>query len=385
MQAVAAMARGGPRIEWRVDALLVGTIVALVGFSLVMVFSVTVVDEDAGVAGFSRIVRHAAYIGIGALAMSVIALVPTAVWQRFSRPLMVAGVVLLALVLVPGLGLEVNGSRRWFALGPVRVQPSELMKLIMIVYMADYLTRRRAQLKSFRLGVFNVGLVVALVGVLLLLEPDLGSTVVLAATVFAMMYVSGVRYWHMALCVLAAALAFAVLVYVSPYRLERVLSFQDPWADPYNSGFQLSQALIAFGRGEWFGAGLGQSIQKLYYLPHASNDFLAAVIAEELGLAGICVLVGLYATLTWRGFAVAAAAEKGGHDFSARMVHGAIMLIAMQAIVNLGVNMGVLPTKGLTLPLMSYGGSSMIVTLGLLGLVLAVDRETRRPAGRRRP
>ncbi len=383
MQAVVGKMLESPRLAWRADGVLLGVIVALVGFSLVMVFSVTVVDDD-GDAGFSRIARHAAYIGIGCVAMMLVSFLPVALWQRIARPLMVTGVVLLALVLVPGIGVEVNGSQRWFAVGPVRVQPSELMKLIMIVYMADYLTRRRAQLRTFRLGVFNVGLVVALVGVLLLLEPDLGTTVVLAATVFAMMYVSGVRYLHMALCVFAAALAFAVLVYVSPYRLERVLSFQNPWADPWDSGFQLSQALIAFGRGEWFGLGLGQSIQKLYYLPHASNDFLAAVVAEELGLAGIVLLIALYATLLLRGFAVAAAAEKGGHDFSARLVHGAVIMIALQAIVNLGVNMGVLPTKGLTLPLMSYGGSSMIVTLAMLGLVLAVDRETRRPAGRRR-
>ncbi len=383
MQAVVAAMFDPARLAWRVDGVFLGGVVALLGFSLVMVFSVTVVADDGG-ADFSRILRHGAYIGIGCVAMGVFALLPVSLWQRFARPLMVAGVVLLALVLVPGIGIEVNGSQRWFAVGAVRVQPSELMKLIMIVYMADYLTRRRAQLRSFRLGVFNVGLVVALVGVLLLLEPDLGTTVVLAATVFAMMYVSGVRYLHMLLCVLAAAAAFAVLVYISPYRLERVLSFQNPWADPYDSGFQLSQALIAFGRGEWFGAGLGQSIQKLYYLPHASNDFLAAVVAEELGLAGIALLIGLYVLLLWRGFAVAAAAERGGHDFSARMVHGIVMMIAMQALVNLGVNMGVLPTKGLTLPLMSYGGSSMIVTLALVGLVLAVDRETRHPAGRRR-
>ncbi|MCZ7600236.1 MAG: putative lipid II flippase FtsW [Gammaproteobacteria bacterium] len=297
---------------------------------------------------------------------------------------MVAGVVLLALVLVPGIGVEVNGSQRWIALGPLRVQPSELMKLAMIVYMADYLTRRRAQLRSFRLGVVNVGLVVALVAVLLLFEPDLGTTVVLAATVFAMMYLSGVRYLHMALCVAAAAAAFAVLVYVSPYRLERVLSFQNPRADPFDSGFQLSQALIAFGRGEWFGAGLGQSIQKLYYLPHAANDFLAAVIAEELGLAGIVALIGLYVAFTWRGFSIAAAAEKAGHHFAARLVHGATFLVALQAIVNLGVNMGVLPTKGLTLPLMSYGGSSMIVTLCMVGLIFGVDRQLRAPAAGRR-
>ena len=384
MQAVIARVAGQVRPSWRGDPWLAGIVTALLAFSVVMVFSVTVVDDDTAGASFDRILRHVVYIGIGVAAMLAAALLPTAFWQRLARPLMVAGVVLLALVLVPGIGVEVNGSQRWIALGPLRVQPSELMKLAMIVYMADYLTRRRAQLRSFRLGVVNVCLVVALVAVLLLLEPDLGTTVVLAATVFAMMYLSGVRYLHMALCVAAAAAAFAVLVYVSPYRLERVLSFQNPWADPFDSGFQLSQALIAFGRGEWFGAGLGQSIQKLYYLPHAANDFLAAVIAEELGLAGIVALIALYIAFTWRGFAIAAAAERAGHHFAARLVHGATFLVALQAIVNLGVNMGVLPTKGLTLPLMSYGGSSMIVTLCMAGMIFGVDRQLRAPAAGRR-
>jgi cell division protein FtsW len=384
VQAVVAGALERAQIEWRIDKVLLGVVVALLGFSLVMVFSVTVVDESSGEAGYSRILRHAVYIGIGCLSMALISLLPPALWQRICRPMMLIGVLLLALVLVPGIGHEVNGSRRWIVLGSFRLQPSELMKMIVIIFMADYLTRRRAELKKFRLGVFNVALVMAVVGGLLLAEPDMGTLMVLVATVFGMMYLSGVRFTHLALCLVGAGVAAMMMIQASPYRLQRWMSFQDPFADPFNSGFQLSQALIAFGRGEWFGAGLGQSIQKLYYLPHASNDFLAAVIAEELGMVGIALLIMLYVILLWRGFAVAAAAEKGGHDFSARLAHGVVILISMQAMVNLGVNMGVLPTKGLTLPLMSYGGSSMVVTLSLIGLLLAVDRQTRRPAGGRR-
>jgi cell division protein FtsW len=369
----------------RMDAWLLINTLLLVSLSIVMVYSATIVtDAQSYASGIGRAGKHAIYVAVGLLGMTVIAHIPMSFWQRFARHFMVFGVLLLALILIPGIGYEVNGSTRWLVLGPLRIQPSEFMKLFMIIYMADYLTRRRAQLKSFKLGVLNIAVVVGIVGGLLLLEPDLGTTIVIASTVFAMMYVSGVRYSHMLLCVIVAGTAFVLLAVLSPYRLERVMSFQNPWADPWDSGFQLSQALIAFGRGEWFGMGLGQSIQKLFYLPHAANDFLAAVIAEELGFAGMLVLISMYVAFLWRGFSIAAKAEKSGHDFAARSAHGVIILISLQAIVNLGVNMGVLPTKGITLPLMSYGGSSIIVTLALVGLVFAVDRELRTPAGSRR-
>ncbi len=374
-----------PTPSGRLDPVVLGVVAALLGYSLVMVFSVTVVDDSASAADFSGILRHAAYIAIGAVAMLAVSLLSPDAWSRLARPMMVVAVLLLVLVLVPGIGVEVNGSRRWLVLGPLRVQPSEIMKFVMVVYMADYLTRRADQLRHFRLGVVNVALVVGLAGVLLLMEPDLGTTVVLSATVFAMMYVAGVRLIHMLLCVAAGAGAFVALVLISPYRMQRVLSFQDPWADPYDSGFQLSNALIAFGRGDWFGTGLGQSMQKLYYLPHASNDFLAAVVAEELGFVGIVVLLALYLALLWRGFAIAAEADRAGRPFAARLCHGATMLISLQAVINLGVNMGVLPTKGLTLPMMSYGGSSMVSSLMLVGLLLSVHRNMRLPTGRGRP
>ena len=368
----------------RFDPLLLAVVGLLLALSLVMVFSATVMSGQGATGGLDKISKHAAHILIGLSLAAIIATTSTAIWQRGAVWLLVAAMALLVLVLIPGIGLDINGSRRWLGLGGFRLQPSELMKFVMIIYMADYLTRRRAQLKNFRLGILNIAAIVGAAGVLMLLEPDLGTTVVIVATVFMMMFVSGVRFSHMLLCVCVAASAFVALVVFSPYRLQRVLSFQDPWADPYGSGFQLAQALIAFGRGEWFGAGLGQSIQKLFYLPHASNDFLAAVMAEELGLAGIAVLILLYAVLLWRGFGIAAKAEQSGHDFQARVAHGASILLAIQAMINLGVNMGALPTKGLTLPLMSYGGSSMLVSLALVGLLLAVDRELRKPARRSR-
>ena len=369
----------------RLDRWMLINIVALLCFSVVMVYSATVVvDQHGGGQGFTRAHKHGVFVLLGLVVMFVVAHIPVSFWQRGCRYFMAAGVLALAVILIPGVGHEVNGSTRWFAVGSLRIQPSEFMKFFMIIYMADYLTQYREQLKTVRYGIANIAAVVGLVGGLLLLEPDMGTTVVIAATVFCMMYLSGVRITHMLMCVAVAGIAFYLLVVLSPYRLDRWMSYQDPWADPWKSGFQLTQALIAFGRGEWFGLGLGQSIQKLFYLPHAANDFLAAVVAEELGFAGILALLGLYGALLWRGFAIAARAERDGHDFHARIVHGVIILISLQAIVNLGVNMGVLPTKGLTLPLMSYGGSSIVVTLALVGLVFAVDRDIRKPAGKRK-
>lgn len=367
----------------RLDGPLLAVVLLLLGFSLVMVFSATVVEGFGG-EGSGRALKHALFIVLGLAAMLAVARVPPTAWRRLSKPLMLLGIGALALVLLPGFGHEVNGSTRWLDLGGLRAQPSELMKFAMVVYMADYLVRRHEQLANFRLGVVNVALVVGPVGALLLLEPDLGAAVLIVATVAAMMYVSGVRYVHMLSCALVAALAFAVLAAASPERMERLTSFQDPWADAWNSGFQLSQALIAFGRGEWFGLGLGQSIQKMFYLPHAANDFLAAVVAEELGFIGIAALLGLYLAFVVRGFGIAARASRAGCEFCARLAHGVVVLVALQAIINLGVNMGVLPTTGLTLPLMSYGGSSMVVTCALVGLVFAVARRTA-PRGARRP
>ena len=369
----------------RMDSWLLTNVLLLVSLSVVMVYSATVVtDAQSYSAGIGRAGKHAIYVLTGLLGMTIVAHIPIAFWQKYARHLLIFGALLLALILIPGVGHKVNGSTRWLVIGTIQIQPSEFMKFCMIIYMADYLTRYREKLEKIKTGVINISAVVGIVGVLLLLEPDLGTTIVISSTVFAMMYVSKVRYRYMAFFASVAGAAFMLLAILSPYRLKRIMSFQNPWEDPWDSGFQLTHSLMAFGRGEWFGMGLGQSIQKLFYLPHASNDFLAAVIAEELGFVGMLVLIGMYIAFLWRGFSIAAKAEIMGHGFSARVVHGVITVISLQAIVHLGVNMGVMPTKGITLPLMSYGGSSIIVTLALVGLVFAVDRELKTPARSRR-
>ena len=258
----------------------------------------------------------------------------------------------------------------------MRLQPAELTKVLMVVYVAGYLVRKREELGQFTQGIVMVSLVLAVLAGLLLLQPDFGSVVVISVTVMAMLFLGGVRFWHFLLCVVFGCALLALLVWVEPYRLQRIMSFMNPWSDPFDTGFQLVQALIAFGRGEWMGVGLGASIQKLYYLPHASNDFLLAVVAEELGLIGVCMVVALFGIVLWRAFAIARRAERLGLFYAARLAEGMSLLLAVQAMINMGVNMGLLPTKGLTLPLMSYGGSSMLATSFALGLLFAVDRAT---------
>jgi cell division protein FtsW len=275
----------------------------------------------------------------------------------------------------------VNGSTRWLAVGPIRMQPAEVAKLCMVIYAAGYLTRKRESLGDFTQGVLIIGIVLAALALLLLLQPDFGSSVVITVTVGAMLFLGGIRFWHFLLCLLVGITATVVLAYIEPYRWARVTSFLNPWSDPYDSGFQLAQALIAFGRGEWLGVGLGESIQKLYYLPHANNDFLLAVIAEELGVAGVLAVIGLFGIVLWRAFAIARRAELAGKVYAARLAQGLGLLLIFQAIVNMGVNMGVLPTKGLTLPFMSYGGSSMLSSCVAVGLLLMVDRDSRRRPG----
>ncbi len=366
-----------------VDPWLAGAWIGLLGFGLVMVYSATVAAEGRSLSThFGHLLQHGLHIGIGVALAALAASSPLHWWERASKPVLALGLVLLALVLVPGIGIEVNGSRRWLSLASIRVQPSELVKVCMVVYAAGYLTRKRDALGDFTQGVLMIGLVLAAVAVLLLLEPDFGSLVVIACTVFGMLFLGGIRVWHFLLCILVGGIAMVALTVLSPYRMARVMSFVNPWSDPYDSGFQLVQALIAFGRGDWHGVGLGASIQKLYYLPHASNDFLLAVIAEELGVLGVLSVVLLFGVILWRAFAIARRADLLGAVYAARLAQGMGLLLVVQAMINLGVNMGVLPTKGLTLPYMSYGGSSMLSACLAMGLLFAVDRSTQR---KRRP
>jgi len=303
--------------------------------------------------------------------------------------LLLFGIVLLILVLIPGIGREVNGSMRWINFGFFNIQGSEYVKIFIIVYLAGYLVRHEEGLKTTLNGFIKPVIVVTFVAGLLLLEPDYGAAAVLFATALGMLFVGGVPLSRFFAWVFTAVTALFCLAIISPYRLTRLTSFLNPWEDPYNRGFQLTQALIAFGRGEWTGTGLGSSVQKLFYLPEAHTDFLFAILSEELGFIGVCIVVALYALLFVRAFRIGLLAERCGNRFAAYMAYGIGMWLLMQACINMGVNMGLLPTKGLTLPLMSYGGSSLVVCCMAIGLLLRIHCEcgefSKQAVGRRKP
>jgi cell division protein FtsW len=362
----------------RYDSLMLVSVIALIALGTVMVFSATIPsDSKTLVTNYSHLVKHLVHISIGTVLLLIAASIKMEVMQRASRALLVFGLFMLAVLLLPGVGVEVNGSLRWINLGGVRFQPSEFMKIAALIYFADYLARKKDDLHLFKVGILNVGLVVGAIGLLLLLEPDFGTMVVITATVAFMMFLAGVRFWQFLVSITLAIGLMALILWMEPYRVARLLSYRDPWADPFGSGFQLVQALIAIGRGEWFGSGLGGSIQKLFYLPHAGNDFLIAIVGEELGAVGIFSVLALFALFLFRVFAIARRALKLGNRFSGFLAQGIGILVTLQAMVHIGVNTGLLPTKGLTLPLMSYGGSSMISSMAAVGLLLAIDRQNR--------
>jgi cell division protein FtsW len=375
---------GRARASW--DPWLAGAVAALLALGVIMVYSASVAYANRS-AGYSTyfLWRHLAHLALGLAALVVVLRLRVRLWEKAGPYLLLLGIGLLVLVLVPGLGAHINGSSRWLKLGLINLQPSELMKLFMVVYVAGYLVRKQDEMRNFTQGIAMVSLVVAVIGTLLLMEPDLGTVVVITLTVLAMLFLGGVRFWHFALVLIAGLGGMVLLTLISPYRMGRVTSFLDPWADPFNSGFQLVQALIAFGRGEWLGVGLGASVQKLSYLPAAHTDFLLAVIAEELGLLGVFTVMGLFGIVIVRAFAIARQAERAGNLYGARLAHGLGVLLGSQALINMGVNMGMLPTKGLTLPFMSYGGSSMLVSCIALGLLLRIERESRGGSGRGAP
>jgi len=306
--------------------------------------------------------------------------VPVRAWQRAAPYLFVFGLVLLVLVLIPGVGREVNGSRRWLSLYFVNLQPSELMKLFAVVYAADYTVRKAAFMHSLRKGFLPLFAVMFIAGALLLKEPDFGAFAVITVIAMGILFLGGMNWKLFAGLGALLVAAFLALIMASPYRMQRVVGFMDPWADPYGKGYQLSHALIAFGRGEWFGVGLGGSVEKLFYLPEAHTDFLLAVIAEELGFAGVLVIIILFAWLTQRAFAIARRALMQERYFAALVAQGIGLWIAVQAIINMGVNMGVLPTKGLTLPLLSFGGSAIAATCVAIAVLLRIDWEGRQMA-----
>lgn len=360
------------------DYPLIAAVAALLSIGLVMVASASMpVAERLDVSIFHFAVRQSLYLAIG-LGLGLLVLrIQMAWWERGSLLCILLAILMLAMVLLPGVGVEVNGSTRWINLGLIRLQVSEPAKLLAIIYMAGYLVRHGDEVRNSGTGFLKpLGLLLVAAG-LLLLEPDFGATVVLMTTALVMMFMAGVSLWKFGGLIALAGAAFASLAIFSPYRLNRLTAFIDPWNDPFNTDFQLTQSLIAIGRGEWFGVGLGASVQKLFYLPEAHTDFVFAVFAEEMGLVGIMVLLGLYAFLVFRSYSIAATAEQGGNLFAAYLAYGIGTWLGIQAIINVGVNTGLLPTKGLTLPLMSYGGSSMLVSCIAIALLLRIDYETR--------
>lgn len=307
--------------------------------------------------------------------------VPTHIWERFGFALVCLAAALLISVLVPGLGHTVNGSTRWLNVAGMNVmQVSEPVRLLMLMYISGYAVRHRQELRERFVGFAKPMLIVAATCVLLLAQPDFGAAVLLLTITLAVLFIGGARLRDFFACGLAVAGALALLALTSPYRMARLTAFLDPWADPYNSGFQLTQSLIAIGSGKWFGVGLGSSVQKLFYLPEAHTDFVFAVIAEEFGLLGSLVLIGLFAFLVWRALGIARESAASGRLYQAYLAFGFAIWQGIQVFINVGVNMGILPTKGLTLPLISYGRSSLVVTLVGLGLLLRIDYENRQLA-----
>lgn len=323
--------------------------------------------------------RQLIFALVGIVIAAMVLTVRLEVWRQLAPLLLIIGVGLLLLVLIPGIGREVNGSRRWLPLGPVNIQVAEIIKLFSIIYVADYLHRHHGQLHGSFFKIFGPLVLLGVAAILLLLQPDMGSVVVILSTVLAMLFLGGARLDVFAALMTIFAGLFAALVWVAPYRLQRLQTFMDPWQDPFGSGFQLTQALIAFGRGDWLGVGLGSSMQKLFYLPEAHTDFLYSILAEELGLVGALSTLILFSIFIWRALAIGRAAELAGQFFGAQIAYGIGIWIGLQACVNMGVNMGVLPTKGLTLPLMSYGGSSLLLSCLAIALLFRVDIETRFP------
>jgi len=338
-----------------IDAVTIALVLAISLLGLVMVTSasVSVASKESGET-FYYLERQLLLMLMGGLGAVIVFCIPTQVLEKLSLPLLITALVLLFVVLVPGLGHSVNGSRRWLRVAGINFQVSELARVLVLIYVASYAARREEELRGTLMGLVKPLGLLCCAGGLLLVEPDFGAATVLFATGFGVLFLGGARLRYVIAMTLFAAAGFGALAISSGYRMRRLKAFLDPWADPYNTGFQLTQSLIAIGRGQWFGVGLGESVQKLFYLPEAHTDFLFAVLAEELGLAGVLLTLALFIALIWRSFYIARLASDSGLKFQAYLAGGFGLWVGIQAFINIGVNMGVLPTKGLTLPHMSY-------------------------------
>ncbi|MDC0068548.1 putative lipid II flippase FtsW [Gammaproteobacteria bacterium] len=360
------------------DPVAFGIVVFLILYGLVMIGSASL---EIGVKTYSNpfflLTRHSLYLLVsGAVALVAIS-VPIQRWQKYDVALLAISFFLLVIVLVPGVGKEVNGATRWVALGPFSLQGSEFVKLFVTIYMAGYLVRRKDEIETSLSGFAKPLVLLSLIVFLLLGQPDFGATIVIIGAAIGMIFLAGVPYRFFVPLVAFCVSSVALIATLTPYRLARLLAFADPWEHQFDSGYQLTQALIAFGRGEWVGLGLGNSIQKLFFLPEAHTDFLFSIIAEELGIIGAGFVILLFAALVIRGLAIGNAARLQELQFHANLAYGLSLVIGIQASINLGVNLGILPTKGLTLPFMSYGGNSLIVSCMMVALILRIDYETR--------
>jgi len=371
-----------PDLDW----LLLACVLVLLGFGFVMMSSASMPIADRNFdAPLHFVTRHALALGLATVMGILVFATPLAWWERSGPALFLLGLALLVLVLIPGIGRTVNGASRWIPLGPVNLQSSELMKFFAVIFVSGYLVRRREEVATSPWGFLKPMLLMVIASALIMRQPDFGTTVILLVTVLGLLFLGGVRMTHFAVLFGMLVVAAVVLVALEPYRLERVTSFMDPFADPFDTGFQLSQALIAFGSGGWLGVGLGNGIQKQFFLPEAHTDFLMAVIGEELGLSGTLLVIVAFGFFLWRVLTIGARAERAGHWFATYVAHGFGLSIGLQAMINIGVNLGLLPTKGLTLPFMSYGSNSIIVTCMAVGLLLRIDRDLRLDAVEKKP
>ncbi len=365
-----------------IDVALLWVVGTLLAIGLVMVYSASIALPDspkfAAYKPTHFLMRHAFSIALAIPVGLIVFATPMRFWQRWAPMLFLACLVLLVIVLIPGVGKVVYGARRWLSLGFTSLQPSELMKLFVILYVADYTVRKQDYMQQFSKGFLPMGAAVAAVGLLLLLEPDLGAFVVIATVAMGMLFLGGVNGKLFAGLVVIALSTFSLLIMLSPWRRDRIFAYLDPFADPLGKGYQLTHSLIAFGRGEIFGVGLGGSIEKLHYLPEAHTDFLLAVIGEELGLVGVLVVIGLFYWFTRRAFEIGRQAIAIDRVFAGLVAKGVALWLGFQAFINMGVNVGLLPTNGLTLPLMSYGGSGVLVNCVAIAILLRVDFENRK-------
>lgn len=361
------------------DRILLALVATLISLGVIMVASSSISLAALPAPGyddpwfFAR--RHAVFLFLGFAACAVVACTPLTLWRNYGWVMLLIAIAVLALVLIPGVGTEVKGSKRWIRVGPVNLQASELAKFCSIIFFASYLSKWHKEIKAHSLAIAKPLGILLFLAALVLLEPDLGSTVVLITTVMAMMFIAGIKLWQCLLLVVMAGGVFVALILPVDYRMARLRAFIDPWADQYGSGYQLVQSLIGFGRGEWFGLGLGNSIQKLHFLPEAHTDFVFSVIAEEFGFVGAVVVIGVFAALIAKAFMLAKEAIRQDNDFACFAAYGVAVLMACQVFINIGVATGLLPTKGLTLPFVSYGGSSLIISMMMVGLLLRVQKE----------